>query len=134
MTVVAFIRSMLEVVVASLVPVAARTTTLTGTAVNVADYDGTIRIIFHGLRTTGDLVPTIEHSDVSGSGFVDITAQLATPPGATGFTTVLSGTSFLQEASLDVSAVKGFIRFIGTASNTPNHTYGATIVGMKKQT
>lgn len=131
----AFLRTPAQLAPAgNLAAVAARTSTLTGTAIDLRDFDGSVRIILKGVRTTGDLVPTIEASDVSGSGFADITSSLQTPPGATGFGTINSGTDFVQEANLDVSAVKGFVRFIGTASNTPNHTYGVAVVGLKKQT
>lgn len=131
----AFLRSMLLAVTSALAPVAARTSTLTGTGLDLKDYDGTVRIALHGVRAGGDLTPTLEMSDSLGSGYVAVPAgAMSTPPGATAFGPIIAGTDFLRQVDVDVSQTKGFIRFIGTASNTPNHTYGVTATGMKKQT
>lgn len=112
---------------AALAPVAARTSTLTGTAIDISSYEGLILVVLHGVRTAGDLTPTLEHSDVSGSGFVTVPTGIFA-----GFTAITAGTDFLQAVVLDASACKGFLRFIGTAANSPNHTYGATVIPIKK--
>ena len=111
----------------ALAAVAARTSTLTGTALDINAYDGLVLVVLHGVRTAGDLTPTLEHSDVSGSGFVTVPTGIFA-----GFTAITAGTDFLQAVVLDASAAKGFIRLIGTAANSPNHTYGATVIPIKK--
>ena len=112
----------------ALAPVAARTSTLTGAALDLLLYDGLGEIVLHGLRTTGDLTPTIEDSADGSTGF----AVIATSALSSAFTAITTGTDFIQARTLDVAIVKRFIRFIGTAANTPSHTYGATFGGMKK--
>jgi len=111
-----------------LAPVAARTSTFTGTALDLLNYDGLAEIVLHGVRTTGDLLPTIEDSADGSTGFATIPASAL----SAALTAIAAGTDFIQARVLDVSIVKRFIRLIGTASNTPNHTYGATVGGFKK--
>jgi len=114
--------------VVALAPVAARTSTLTGTALDLLNYDGLAKIILHGVRVTGDLLPTIEDSADGTTGWVVI------PAGAldSAFASIVAGTDFLVSKTLEVGIVKRFIRFIGTASNTPSHNYGSTVAAMKK--
>lgn len=109
-------------------PVAARTTTLTGAAIDLLSYDGLGLLLLHGVRVTGDLTPTIEDSADGTTGFAVI------PAGAlsSAFTAITAGTDFLQSRVLDVAMVKRFIRLIGTAANTPSHTYGMSFTGWPK--
>jgi hypothetical protein len=109
-------------------PVAVRTTTLTGAALDIRAYEGLMRINLHGLRATGDLTPTIEDSVDGSTGWVVVPASALD----SAFTAVTAGTDFLQSRVLDKTQTRGFIRLIGTAANTPSHTYGAAVVGVKK--
>jgi len=112
----------------ALAPVAARVVTLTGAALDLLNYDGLAKIRLHGVRATGDLTPTIEDSADGTTGWAVI------PAGAldSAFTAITAGTDFLQSRVLEVGIVKRFIRFIGTAANTPSHTYGATVSAKPK--
>lgn len=113
----------------AIVPVAARTTTLTGAAIDLLSFDGPGVIRLHGLRTTGDLTAIgIEDSADGSTGFAAIAASAL----SAAFTNITAGTDFLQSRVLDVAVVKRFIRFIATAGNTPNHTYGVTLTAWPK--
>lgn len=114
-----------DVVIAA---VASRTTTLTGTAIDLLAFDGLGILRLHGLRVTGDLTPTIEDSADGTTGFAVIPASAL----SAAFTAVVAGTDFLQSRVLDVGIVKRFIRLIGTAANTPSHIYGMTLSGWPK--
>lgn len=124
---VGLMNALTQAFVNALAAVAARTSTLTGSAFNTTDYDGLGLLVLHGVRTTGDLTPTIEESDASGSGYATIGTDKFG-----GFTAITSGTDFLQFGIINLAAAKQFIRFIGTATNTPNHTYGCSLIAFKK--
>lgn len=116
-------------VVSALAAVAARTTTLTGTGFDTKEYEGVMKVALHGVRVTGDLTPTLEHSADNSTGWAVI------PAGSfAGFTAITAGTDFLQAVDLKVDGAKRYVRLIGTAATTPSHTYGATIAGAKKST
>ena len=111
----------------TLVGFAARTANLTGSWIDLLDYEGQVMVLLAGTRSTGDLASALEHSDdgVTGAGAVDANAF-------SGLAAVTAGTTFLLQASLNISATKRFVRYVGTATNTPSHNYGLLIVGQKK--
>lgn len=125
--------SMNALVLAEVVQVAlpaARTTTLTTAGVDTLGYDGLMKAVLHAAKGTGNADNTLDgkfqESDVSGSGYVDIT-------GAT-FTQVLGtgGTDALQGITLD-RKTKRYVRFVGTiAGTTPSFVFGVTLLAMKK--
>lgn len=124
---VALINAVVQMTPVELAAIAVRTATFTGTAVNVKAYEGQGKVILHGLRTTGDLAVTIEESADGSTGWTTCTTDVFA-----GFTAVAAGTTFLQYGNLNLSKVKAFIRVVGTASNTPSHTYGVTLTGPEK--
>lgn len=124
----ALVNAVTQLVFSALAPVAARTATLTGAAFDLLDYEGQARITLHGVRTAGSLTPTIEESADGSTGWAAVPASSL----STALTAVTSGTDFIQSVNLDVSITKRHIRLVGTAASSPDHTYGATIAGVKK--
>jgi hypothetical protein len=114
-------------VVSAVENIAARTSTLTGTAFDTRGYEGHMGIIQHvGVvsGTTPTLDGKIQHSDTSGGTYTDV-------PGAT-FTQVTASNN-LQKIVLDRRATKRFIKYIGTiAGTTPSFTFGVSFGGIKK--
>jgi hypothetical protein len=108
---------------------ARRTTTLTGTGIDVLHYEGVALAVLNtsaGTGTTPTLDVKLQHSD-DNSTFADVT-------GAT-FTQVTSdsGTAGVQVMRINVSDLKRYLRVIGTiAGTTPSFDYGVEFVGIKK--
>jgi len=123
----ALVNAMSQAVAAAVENVAARTSTLTGTAFDLLEYEGPLMVVQHvGVvsGTTPTLDGKIQASDTSGGSYADVS-------GAT-FTQVTASNSF-QSMLIDASAVKRFIKYIGTiAGTTPSFTFGVSIVGIKK--
>lgn len=112
-----------------------RTVTLTSTGIDFKDYDGSVRFILGGTRQSGDLAPALEMSDTVGGVYEAVPAiAITVPANAVGWTPVTTGASIFRVIDVDVSQCRAFIRFVGTASNTPDHTYGVMAMGFKKQT
>lgn len=120
------INALARVTVAALAAVANRTATLTGTGLDLLTAEGVARVTLHGLRATGNLTPTLEHSDDNSSWATAPTSAFA------GFTAITSGTDFLQSVQLDTRECKRYVRLVGTAASTPDHTYGASVAYFKK--
>jgi hypothetical protein len=118
-----------QMIVTALAAVAVRTATLTGTGVDIKEYEGVMKVALHGLRTTGDLAGKLQDSADNSTGWADLSTDKFA-----GFTAIAAGTDFLQVVDLKVDGCKRYVRFVGTATNTPSHTYGATISGAKKST
>lgn len=119
----ALVNALVQLTPVALVPVANRTATLTGAALNIKKYDGIGKIALHGLRATGTLTPTIEESADGSTGWAVCSTDVFA-----GFTAITAGTDFFEAVNINVSKAKGFIRLVGTAASTPDHTYGATFV------
>jgi len=103
--------------------IAARTTTVTGSAVDVRRYKG--GLLIQQLVGTTSGTPTlngaIETSANGSTGWTAIT-------GAT-FTEVTAADN-VQKINVDVRQTRGYIRYVGTiAGGTPSLTMGAFVLG-----
>jgi hypothetical protein len=113
-------------------PPIARTATLTGTAVDLLDYEGVGLVVLNAAAATAGSTPTlnvkVQHSDTTTTGdFADVT-------GAT-FTEVTdgAGTAGVQYLKLNVSNLKRYIRVIGTiAGSNASFDFSVEFVGVKK--
>ncbi len=108
---------------------AARTTTATGTGVNVSTYEGLAMVNLANGITSGT-TPTLDvkiqdsaddssYADVSGYTFTQVTAALTDP----------------ATLKIDLRNVRKFIRAIGTiAGTTPSFACSVTLIASKKTT
>ena len=110
---------------------ARRTTTLTGTEIDVLPYEGVALIVLNasaGTGTTPTLDVKLQHSDTTTSGdFADVTNGTFTR------VTDVSGTAGVQVMRVNVSDLKRYLRVIGTiAGTTPSFDFGVEFIGIKK--
>lgn len=110
----------------SLLPsVAGRSTTATGTGVDVSACKGSMAFILDSAAASaGDTLDvTIEHSDASGSGYSAVTG------GA--FTQVTSGAASQQKLALNADALKKYVRAVGTIAGNGSEsiTFSVTALG-----
>jgi hypothetical protein len=115
--------------IVSLADVAARTSTLTGSAIDLRDYVGNAAIMQYsagGTGTTPTLAGKVQDSDDGSTGWADIA-------GAT-FTQVTTSVS-TQEITVNCDQVKRFIRYVGTiGGTTPSFTFGVGMLAVKQHT
>ena len=108
---------------------ARRTSTLTGTGIDVLHYEGVALIVLNasaGTGTTPTLDVKLQHSD-DNSTYADVTG------GAFTQVTDVSGTAGIQVLKVNVSDLKRYLRVIGTiAGTTPSFDFGVEFVGIKK--
>ena len=108
--------------------IAARTSTVTSSAVDVRAYKGGLLVqqlvgVVSGTSPTLD--GKLQSSADGSSGWADIT-------GAT-FTQVTATDSF-QAIGIDVRQTSGYIRFVGTIAGTsPSFTMGVVLLGQKER-
>ncbi len=109
-------------------PTATRTTTLTGAAFDIHDYDGKYAFTLTseaGTGTTPTLDGKIQDSADGSTGWADVS-------GAT-FTQVTDGADATETIFVDTDGVKAYIRFVGTiAGTTPSFAFGVIGVGQKQ--
>lgn len=112
---------------------ATRTSTYTGSAVDLLAYEGQAKIILNAGAATAGSSPTldvkIQHSDTTTSGdFADVSGAAFTQ------VTDVSGTAGVQTLDVNVSALKRYLRVIGTigGTSTPTFSFGVEFVGIKK--
>lgn len=108
--------------------IAARTSTVTASAVDVRSYKGGL-LVQQLVGVVSGTSPTLDgklQTSADGStGWTDIT-------GAT-FTQVTATDSF-QAIGIDVRQTSGYIRFVGTiAGTTPSFTMGVVLLGQKER-
>ena len=112
-----------------LAPAAQRTTTLTGTGIDVLDYEGVALAVLNasaGTGTTPTLDVKLQHSD-DDSTYADVTG------GAFTQVTDVAGTAGVQVMKVNVSDLKRYVRVIGTiAGTTPSFEFGVEFIGIKK--
>ena len=115
-----------------LAPPIARTATLTGTALDVLDYEGSCLIVLNAAAATAGTTPTLnvklQHSATTTSGdFVDVTS------GAFTAVTDVAGTAGVQYLKFNASDLKRYLRVIGTIAGA-NASFDFTVefVGVKK--
>ena len=108
---------------------ARRTSTLTGTGIDVLHYEGVALIVLNasaGTGTTPTLDVKLQHSD-DNSTYADVTSGTFTQ------VTDVAGTAGIQVKQVNVSDLKRYLRVIGTiAGTTPSFDFGAEFVGIKK--
>ena len=108
---------------------ARRTSTLTGTGIDVLDYEGVALAVLNaseGTGTTPTLDVKLQHSD-DDSTYADVTS------GAFAQVTDVAGTAGVQVLKVNVSDLKRYVRVIGTiAGTTPSFDFGVEFVGIKK--
>lgn len=107
--------------------IAARTSTVTGSAVDIRDYTGRIKVL-QLVGTVSGTSPTldgkIQDSADGSTGWADVT-------GAT-FTQVTASNSS-QSIGVDTRACKRYIRYVGTIAGTsPSFMVGASFIGKKQ--
>ncbi len=108
--------------------IAARTSTVTSSAVNVTSYKGSLvvqQLVGVVSGTSPTLNGKIQTSADGSSGWTDIS-------GAT-FTEVTATDSF-QKIGVDVRKTSGYIRYVGTIAGTsPSFTMGVVLLGEKER-
>jgi hypothetical protein len=107
---------------------AARTSTYTGTGIDVTAYEGMAAIILNSAAGTGT-TPTL---DVKLQDCATVGGTYADVAGAT-FAQVTDAADALELITVNISDLKQFIRVVGTiAGTTPSFTFGVEFVGVKK--
>lgn len=106
--------------------IAARTSTVTGSAVDVRQYKGVLKVqqlCGNVSGTSPTLAGKIQESADGSTDWQDIT-------GAT-FTSVTSSDSY-QAIGVDARKTRGYIRYVGTIGGTsPSFMVGAFLLGVK---
>jgi hypothetical protein len=106
-----------------------RTSTLTGTGVDLQGLDGEATVILDSSAATAGTNPTldvkIQDSADGSSGWADVTGAA--------FTQVTS-TASQQRISVNVSEIKRYVRAIGTlgGTSTPTFVYSVNLLGVAK--
>ncbi len=105
--------------------IAARTSTVTATGVDVSDYIGSIAIV-QDVGTVSGTTPTLDgklqdsaddssYADVSGASFTQVTAS-----------------NSKQVIHVDTRALRKYVRYVGTIDGTtPSFAMGVSIIGLK---
>ena len=108
---------------------ARRTSTLTGTGIDVLAYEGVALVVLNasaGTGTTPTLDVKLQHSD-DNSTYADVTG------GAFTQVTDVAGSAGVQVKKISVSDLKRYVRAIGTiAGTTPSFDFAVEFVGIKK--
>ena len=112
-----------------LAPAASRTSTLTGTGIDVLEYEGVALVLLNASAGTGTnptLDVKLQHSD-DDSTYEDVTS------GAFSQVTDAAETAGVKVMKLNVSDLKRYLRVIGTiAGTTPSFDFGVEFVGITK--
>jgi len=119
-----------QVVALILAPPIARTATLTGTAIDITDYEGVGLFVLNAALATAGTTPTLncklQHSDTSGGTYADVTG------GAFTEVTDAAGNG-VQVLKLNVSDLKAHVKLIGTiAGANASFDFAAQFIGVKK--
>ena len=112
-----------------LAPAASRTSTLTGTGIDVLEYEGVALVLLNasaGTGTTPTLDVKLQHSD-DDSTYEDVTS------GTFSQVTDAAETAGVKVMKLNVSDLKRYLRIVGTiAGTTPSFDFGVEFVGITK--
>ena len=112
-----------------LAPAASRTSTLTGTGIDVLEYEGVALVLLNASAGTGTnptLDVKLQHSD-DDSTYEDVTS------GTFSQVTDAAETAGVKVMKLNVSDLKRYLRVIGTiAGTTPLFDFGVEFVGITK--
>jgi hypothetical protein len=108
---------------------ARRTSTLTGTGIDVLAYEGVALVVLNASAGTGTnptLDVKLQHSD-DDSTYADVTGGTFTQ------VTDVAGSAGVQVKRINVSDLKRYVRVIGTiAGTTPSFDFAVEFVGIKK--
>lgn len=111
--------------VVALIPSNTITTTTTGSAVDLVDYDGEAAVILNcsagGAGATCNVKLT--HSDTSGGTYTDVTDAAFTQVG---------NTASLQKISVNTNEIKQFVKAVCTVAGTASFKIGVELVAVKK--
>lgn len=116
--------------IVELLPTAVRTSTATGTGVDIHGYAGTAQFILTSSVATAGTTPTLnvtlEHSDVVGSGYAAISGAA--------FTEITDGADATEMMELNLDGLKPFVRAVGTiaGTNTPTFGFGVVMVAVRQ--
>ncbi len=109
---------------------AQRTSTLTGTGIDVLDYEGVTLAVLNasaGTGTTPTLDVKLQHSD-DDSTYADVAGGTFTQ------VTDVAGTAGVQVLKVNVSDLKRYVRVIGTiAGTTPRSTSASSSWGSRRR-
>jgi len=112
-----------------LAPAASRTSTLTGTGIDVLEYEGVALVLLNasvGTGTSPTLDVKLQHSD-DDSTYEDVTS------GTFSQVTDAAETAGVKVMKLNVSDLKRYLRIVGTiAGTTPSFDFGVEFVGITK--
>ena len=108
---------------------ARRTSTLTGTGIDVLAYEGVALVVLNASAGTGTnptLDVKLQHSD-NDSTYADVTGGTFTQ------VTDVAGSAGVQVKRINVSDLKRYVRVIGTiAGTTPSFDFAVEFVGIEK--
>lgn len=113
--------------VVELAALAERTSTLTGTGIDISNYDGVAQLVLTSSAATAGTNPTlnvkVQESDVFGSGYDDV-------PGAE-FAEVTDAADDCEMIAIKTGELKRYIRIIGTiaGTSTPTFQFGVVMLG-----
>ncbi|MBE0564939.1 MAG: hypothetical protein IH621_03210 [Krumholzibacteria bacterium] len=123
------LNALAQAVSGELAPAARRTTTLTGTGIDVLEYEGVALVLLNasaGTGTSPTLDVKLQHSD-DDSTYEDVTS------GAFTQVTDVAETAGVRVMKLNVSDLKRYLRVVGTiAGTTPSFDFGVEFVGITK--
>lgn len=112
-----------------LAPAASRTSTLTGTGIDVLEYEGVALVLLNASAGTGTnptLDVKLQHSD-DDSTYEDVNS------GTFSQVTDAAESAGVKVMKLNVSDLKRYLRVIGTiAGTTPSFDFGVEFVGITK--
>lgn len=114
--------------VVELIPMAVRTSTVTGTGVDVSAYTGTCQVILQSSAATAGTSPTlnvkVQQADTLGGAYTDVTGAA--------FAQVTGAADVTQMIAILPDEIKPFIRVLGTigGSATPTFGFGVTMIGV----
>lgn len=112
-----------------LAPAASRTSTLTGTGIDVLEYEGVALVLLNasaGTGTSPTLDVKLQHSD-DDSTYEDVNS------GTFSQVTDAAETAGVKVMKLNVSDLKRYLRVVGTiAGTTPSFDFGVEFVGITK--
>lgn len=109
------------------IPLATRTATLTGAAINITDFFGDLALtLMSAIGSTADTLDCKVQDSADGStGWADVTAAT--------WTQVTDAADAHEAILIKSNSIKQFIRVIGTIVGTsPSFSFAVTLVGFKE--
>lgn len=109
---------------------AVRTSTVTGSAIDVTKYEGKGQVILMSSAATAGTTPALNvkltESATSGGSYTDVTNG--------DFAEVTDAADSTEMIPIDFDACKGFLKIVGTitGTSTPTFGFGVAIVGQLK--